>query len=115
MSPPKSRHSEPRNTHMPSFSFEMPVVVTWPSACCAARCASTACNWSIGSMVVSVNERSLLVGDGLAAIVAIGRGILARMVATGVVVVAGVRGFVVDRRLHDPAVDRGYDEHTADD
>src|SRR6478672_1831688 len=30
MSPPKSRHSEPRNTHMPSFSLETPV---WVQPC----------------------------------------------------------------------------------
>src|SRR5689334_14569738 len=110
MRPPKRRHSEPRNTHMPSFSLEMPVEVTWPSAWWAARAASTAWSWSIGSMVVSVNERSLLLGGGIAVGVIRRRLGGVRVVATGVVVVvAGVGRFVVDRRLHDPAVERGDD------
>src|SRR4028118_1621139 len=32
MRPPKSRHSEPRNTHIASFSLERPVLVAWPPA-----------------------------------------------------------------------------------
>jgi hypothetical protein len=40
MSAPKSRHSDPRNTHIPSFVFSMPVLVRWTSGAivvCSAK------------------------------------------------------------------------------
>src|SRR5260370_33333890 len=35
MRAPNRRHSEPRNTHMASFSLEIPVLVTWLRPCSA--------------------------------------------------------------------------------
>src|SRR4051812_22013288 len=106
MRPPNRRHSEPRNTHMASFSFERPVLVTWLSPWVASGASGgspgAASMWGSIRSGRSVNERSLLGGSGLAAGV-VGRGVVAL-----VRVVAGVG---IGGRLHDPAVDAGDDAH----
>src|SRR5436190_1162606 len=67
MRPPKSRHSEPRNTHMASFSLERPVLVTWLSPWVASGASSgspgAASTWGSIRSGRSVNERSLLGGS----------------------------------------------------
>src|SRR3954447_12532687 len=106
MRPPNRRHSEPRNTHMASFSFERPVLVTWLSPWVASGASAgspaAASTWGSIRSGRSVNERSLLGGSGLAAGV-VGRGVVAL-----VVVMAGVR---IGGGLHDPAVDARDDAH----
>src|SRR6478735_7866877 len=99
MRPPKRRHSDPRNTHIASFSLEMPVVVT--------------CSWSgptsssLRAAARSVNERGLLGRGGVAArfiggLIVVGRDLVAARVVIGVVVV-GVAGVGIGGGLHHPA------------
>src|SRR3954452_23103132 len=105
MRPPKRRHSDPRNTHMASFSLEMPVVVTWSW--------SDPTSSSLRAAARSVNERGLLGRGGIAArvigLTAVGIGFAAARVVVGVVVV-GVPGVGIGGGLHHPAVDPGDDE-----
>src|SRR4051794_30477925 len=53
MRPPNSRHSDPRNTHIASFSFERPVEVCSAVVGCAALVSSTvvALTWGRPSVV----------------------------------------------------------------
>src|SRR3954452_23158341 len=116
MSPPKSRHSEPRNTHIPSFSLVSPVLVMWPSASVAAMRAPDACSRAAASASaavspVSVNEGLLCLTARFASVVDLGRGLVVAVVAIVVVVTVVVRRLVVHGGLHHPAVERGDHQH----
>src|SRR4051794_21526027 len=60
MSPPKSRHSEPRNTHMPSFSLLIPV---WVQPCSPGFGACV--SWVATAVVASANGGPLGLGRRL--------------------------------------------------
>src|SRR4051794_13654011 len=117
MSPPNSRHSEPRNVHMASFSFEMPVLVTWLKPWLSPASGSWMSATSGVGAAMSVNERSLLVGSGGTAGFGFGGGFLAvsGVIAVTRIVVAMVPGVRIDRRLHDPAVDATHHADAAED
>src|SRR5690349_21349455 len=113
MSPPKSRQSDPRNTHMPSFSLVTPVAVQ-P---CSPGWGSWLSAWPpVGAVVVAVSAAGALLfarrGCGVGGVGFAARQLRSRAVAvvvpTGVVaVVVVVTGrFGVVGRLEAPAVDR---------
>ena len=110
MRPPKSRHSDARNSHIASLVLEMPVLVSC-SMCAtgASASASSTLSWAV---TVSANGLDLLVGLGVASEVSVivldraGAGV-GRVAARAVVVVGAVDGVGVVGRLERPAVDAG--------
>src|SRR3954452_21976943 len=125
MSPPKSRHSEPRKTHIPSFSLLIPV---WVQPCSPGlgACASVTCTGScptgeaVTAVVASANGGLLGLGRcrRLTGIRRLGRlGELGRrcsIVVTGrrvvvAVVVTVAAGF--EAGLEAPAVDGDEHDH----
>src|SRR4051794_16093356 len=119
MSPPKSRHSDPRNTHIPSFSLLTPVWVQPCSpglgACVAAgagSCGATVVVASANGGLLGLDCRHRLRG-GLGGLAGGQLGCLGRVtVARGRVVLAVVVTVAagLEAGLEAPAVD-GDDHH----
>src|SRR5947209_551099 len=93
MRPPKRRHSEPRNTHMPSFSLETPVWVQ--------PCSPGLGSWTETAM--SLTGDHLLRGCGFVFVVLV--------VIVMILVAAGIR---IDRGLEAQAVDPDEQHERAD-
>src|SRR4051794_17944185 len=122
MSPPKSRHSEPRKTHIPSFSLLTPV---WVQPCSpgagvwtgVTSCAPTVVVASANGGLLGLDRRHGLRG-GLGGGIAGGQlGCLGRVtVARGRVVLAVVVSVAarLEAGLEAPAVD-GDDHHDRTD
>src|SRR4051812_28893004 len=110
MSPPNSRHSEPRNTHIPSFSLLIPV---WVQPCspgagvCGLSFVATAVVASANGGLLGLGGHRGLVGD---------LGDCRRVVVRGSVVVAVaviVASWLV-ARLESPAVHGDDHDHATE-
>src|SRR5918993_2290952 len=126
MSAPNSRQSDPRNTHIASFSLETPVLVAWlttPLSCITGSTSGPrASSERVSSATVSVIGWGLLVARALPAgahgrQLAVAVAVTTVPVVVPVVVPAGpvvVVGLGVVGRLVAPAERRQHEQHAAE-
>src|SRR4051812_40915629 len=106
MRPPNKRHSDPRNTHIPSFSLDTPVWVQPCSPGCGLW--GTATSLILGHLFVG----SFVGWDGVVAGVVMA--VMVVMVVVVVVVVVGMGDVGIGRRFQAEPVDPEEQDERAD-